>query len=262
MIDNAVLQCEQLSIEARGAYAYCFSLPEDWEFSIFRVAKSFKCGVEKATRIINELIEFGLLEKEVWHTEKGYKKVSYVLYDMGTRNENANKENPYKENPYKENHNNNKIINNTKKESHKESILQTPYNPPKENTLDLKAIKEGFERVRELYKTIKPAKSDLIFQRAEQEFFKIVRSGEIDCEGIIKAMEQQVEVWRLKLKDNAENIQFIPRLENWLERKTYLEDFDTHLLAIKQKSATLQRGSQDWGSKDTPNGKLSDLLGL
>ena len=126
----------------------------------------------------------------------------------------------------------------------------TPVRETPSDSLDLKAIRESFERVRELYKQVKPSKSDLIFQRAEQEFFRVIRSGEIDCGGIITAMENQVSLWKLKISEDSKAIQFIPRLENWLEKKCFLEDFESLLTPYKQKEATMQRGVSTWGSND------------
>lgn len=255
IIDNAVLQCNELSIEARGAYAYCFSLPDDWEFSIFRVAKSFNCGVDKATRIINELIEFGLLEKEIYHNEKGHKKVSYILYDMGTRIEKTNKENPYKENPYKENPDNNKIIIDTNNENHKELNLNTPSLFP-QSEIQVEAKEES---------PLKSKKRKIEYA-AEFESFYSAYPRQINkavafttWNRVIKT--QSVEVLIAKAKEYAEYCvanqtleTYIAHPSTWLNRNYFENDYKSMMpQGYKQRQAVMQRGLSDWGSNDDDN---------
>lgn len=263
--DNRVAQCGELDLNAKGLYFYIASLPDDWDFSIERIARANNTTEGKVKSAIEQLERVGLLQRTYELNANGKRGVraDYEIFDFDTRLENSSTKISTPKNSRIEKLGAYINNNNTKKESHKESILQTPYNPPKpqsKKTIDLKAIKESFERVRELYKTIKSAKSDLYFQLAEQEFFKIVKSGEIDCGGIIRAMEQQVELWSFLLKNGKTTLQYIPRLERWLSEKSYFQDFDTLLEPYKEAQAKLSRGSQDWGSKNTPNGKLSDLL--
>ena len=100
-ITNDILRNSDLTIEARGAYAYCLSLPSDWEFSIFRMATDWKCSHPRVTRILNELSDYGLIERKYFKDEKGYKRQNIVIYDMQTKNpsvKNLNKENLNKEN--------------------------------------------------------------------------------------------------------------------------------------------------------------------
>lgn len=105
--DNRIMQCNDLSIEARGVYFYMASLPDDWEFSEERLAKDCKCGVDKIKRILKELFSIGLLKREFYNNDKGYRKAHYTIFDFE-----AMKENPTLENPPKENPMNNKELNN------------------------------------------------------------------------------------------------------------------------------------------------------
>lgn len=120
----------------------------------------------------------------------------------------------------------------------------------KNQSFDSKAVRESFEKVRDLYKQIKPAKNDLIFQNAEMEFFRVMRSNEIGCSDMIKAMEQQVELWTHKIKEDPNNLKYIPRLESWLEKKSYFDDFEILLAPYKQRDAYMQRGLPNWGDND------------
>lgn len=206
---------------------------------------------QKIKKHLDILASFGLIALEKDSSNNIYFKLlpkHRILFEK-SYNPRENFTHPLVENylPPRENftHNNNK-----ESISKNNNNFESPYNPPKENTLDLKAIKESFEKVREMYKQVKPSKSDLMFQRAEQEFFRIVRSGEVDCETIVTSMKMQSSLWALKIKEDSKAIQYIPRLENWLERKCYLENFEELLKPYNQKTATMQRGNQDWGSNE------------
>lgn len=117
-------------------------------------------------------------------------------------------------------------------------------------TNSLEVIRESFRKTKELYKQVKPSMSDLLFQKAEQEFFRIVREGVCSAPFIAESMEKQVKLWSYKLKEDSNAIKYIPRLENWLSKKTFFEDFDTLLKPYEQKNAIKQRGTIDYGSND------------
>lgn len=251
--DNRVAQCEELDLNAKGLYLYIASLPNDWEFSIERIARANNTTEGKVKRAIEQLEKVGLLKRHYELNVNGKRGVSadYEVFDFDTRIENSTLEISTPKNSRVE-----KLgvyINNkdTKKESHKEIILQTPYNPPKKNqSFDSKAVRESFEKVRDLYKQVKPAKNDLIFQNAEMEFFRVMRSNEISCSDMINAMEQQVELWTHKIKEDPNNLKYIPRLESWLEKKSYFDDFEILLAPYKQRDAYMQRGLPNWGDND------------
>lgn len=139
--DNRITQYEGLSFDARGVYFYMASLPDDWEFSIERIAKNGGIGYDKAKRIIDELLNIGLLKRVIYNNEKGHRKAHYDIFDFDTII-NPYKENPRKENTFKENPCINKEINNNSfdKELLNKEIKETkedfsnekspPYIPP------------------------------------------------------------------------------------------------------------------------------------
>lgn len=135
--DNRIMQCKDLSIEARGVYFYMASLPDDWEFSEERLAKDCKCGVDKMKRILKELFSIGLLSRDFYNNEKGHRKAHYDIFDFEAMKENPTLENPPKEKPMinKEINNNsfdkellNKEIKETKEDFSSEK--SPPYIPP------------------------------------------------------------------------------------------------------------------------------------
>lgn len=63
-IKNEVANDTRLSFKARGIFLYIFSKPDDWEFSVDRIAgKSDKDGFKAVNEGVKELEEFGYLER-------------------------------------------------------------------------------------------------------------------------------------------------------------------------------------------------------
>lgn len=62
-IANAVLNDKQLSIAAKGVYAYLFSKPDGWEFASARIAEDHKDGKRAILAALRELEELGYLQR-------------------------------------------------------------------------------------------------------------------------------------------------------------------------------------------------------
>lgn len=126
IIDNRIAQCKNLSFEARGLYFYMQSLPDDWEFSEWRLAQNAGIGLDKTKRILKELFELGLLTREFTHNERGSRKSIYTLFDFETMatNDNPTSFNPTSENQMKDNPMNNKEIYITKKDTKEKKIFK------------------------------------------------------------------------------------------------------------------------------------------
>lgn len=60
-VANGVLNDPELSLEAKGLYAYLYSKPEGWQFSSLRMHKESKNGRDSIRKTLNELIEKGYL---------------------------------------------------------------------------------------------------------------------------------------------------------------------------------------------------------
>ena len=135
--DNRIIQNDNLTISAKGLYFYMLSLPNDWDFSEERLARKCKCGVTKIKTCLKELFEIGLLKREFYNNDKGYRKANYIILDFDTMMENTTLENLTLENLT-----NNKEINNNSfdKELLNKEIKETkdvfsnektpPYIPP------------------------------------------------------------------------------------------------------------------------------------
>lgn len=119
VLDNAIMQDSSLSLEARGLYAYMVSLPNDWQFSFDRLANANNVGLRVIRRVIAELENAKLLQRDFRATNKG-KIVVYMLFDSITKGDCAIKQNATLQNATLQNETIYKEINNTKKESNKE----------------------------------------------------------------------------------------------------------------------------------------------
>ncbi|HFJ2313245.1 TPA: helix-turn-helix domain-containing protein [Campylobacter coli] len=138
--DNNILQDCSLSLEARGLYCFMASLPDDWDFSYERLAKANNCGYDRIKRIMDELMESGLIAREFYNNEKGNRKSNYFIYDYSSipSNENPLVENPTKENPSKE-----KVGDNIKKENIQSNKIKKEKNIKKEKKSSKEILRDG-----------------------------------------------------------------------------------------------------------------------
>lgn len=71
-IPNETLQDEMLSYEATGLLSMMLSLPDDWEIHKSWLQKQkIKCGRDKLTNMMNELIGAGYVVRQVKQKEDG-----------------------------------------------------------------------------------------------------------------------------------------------------------------------------------------------
>ena len=72
VIANAALQDSRLSYEATGLLAMMLSLPDDWEIhKTWLQNQKVKCGRDKLTNMMKELVEAGYVRKVVKQDESG-----------------------------------------------------------------------------------------------------------------------------------------------------------------------------------------------
>ena len=63
MVANEILSRADLSLKAKGLYAYLFSKPDGWDFAAERIAQECKEGKDVVFRILKELERGELLER-------------------------------------------------------------------------------------------------------------------------------------------------------------------------------------------------------
>lgn len=108
---NSLLNNEEISLKAKGLYAFIQSKPDDWDFSALKISSQCKEGLDAIRLAIIELEKFGYLVRQKNHNEKGFWEIDYILYETPI------KEEPTLENPTKDNTQNNSKKDLSKKES-------------------------------------------------------------------------------------------------------------------------------------------------
>ena len=120
VMNNTCLQDPNMSMKAKGLYAYLMSLPEDWVLHQTELKRHFKDGRDSIRTAINELIENGYVTKVDTRNELGQiVDCTYTVYEeprASSDSPNTEKpitENPISANPSIQSTNINKVLNNT-----------------------------------------------------------------------------------------------------------------------------------------------------
>jgi len=101
-IDNTILQSKTLSFKAKGLFAYMWSLPNDWDYSINGLYSCSKDGRDSIRSAINELETAGYLVRKKIRTGNGkFQSNEYTLIDIP--NASSSQQSPLTENPLTEN---------------------------------------------------------------------------------------------------------------------------------------------------------------
>lgn len=138
MVPNSLLNDNQISLKAKGLFAFMQSKPEGWNFSVKMISKQTKDGIDSVSEGLKELENIGFLERKKVQTGKGF-STSYYLYfesilntDSNNEKSNLGKSNIGKSNLVKSSNNSNKEES-KKEESKKEVIAETAFNFFKNN---------------------------------------------------------------------------------------------------------------------------------
>ena len=81
-IRNDVLRDERLSYRARGVLVSILSRPDNWRISRDRLAREGKEGRDAVNTALNELTEFGYIERQKTQREDGTFSTELVVYDQ------------------------------------------------------------------------------------------------------------------------------------------------------------------------------------
>lgn len=157
VMNNTCLQDPNMSMKAKGLYAYLMSLPEDWVLHQTELKRHFKDGRDSIRTAINELIQNGYVTKVDTRNELGQIiDCTYTVYEEPHTTEEkplAEKpitENPTSVNPSIQSTNNNKVLSNTNIYStedvkeEKPKRKSTPFTSSYEQILNV-CIKNGFK---------------------------------------------------------------------------------------------------------------------
>lgn len=153
VMNNTCLQDPNMSMKAKGLYAYLMSLPEDWVLHQTELKRHFKDGRDSIRTAVNELIENGYVTKVDTRNELGQiVDCTYTVYEeprKSTENPATEKpitENPTSVNPSIQSTNINKVLNNTNIYTAEEKPKRTrkPFTTTYEQVLNV-CIKNGFK---------------------------------------------------------------------------------------------------------------------
>lgn len=101
---NELVNSKEISLKAKGLFAYIQSKPDGWDFSAERIAQQLKEGLPAIMSTLKELEQFGYLKRERYMAENGHRLVQYVLFDEPTfdipSKENLHRGFPSEENAY------------------------------------------------------------------------------------------------------------------------------------------------------------------
>lgn len=79
MVSNHVLKNNNLSLKAKGLYAYMWSLPDGWDYSVAGLTKVLKEGKSAINEAIKELEHEGYLVRTILRKGGKFSDMDYVL---------------------------------------------------------------------------------------------------------------------------------------------------------------------------------------
>jgi hypothetical protein len=113
-----MLNNEKLSMKAKGIYTFIQSKPDDWNFSVERIASQCKDGIDSIRGGVQELENAGYLQRIKFKNDKGFWDIEYILhiapYWLNPMLENPTSENPTTDNPTSDNPQTNSKLDNSK----------------------------------------------------------------------------------------------------------------------------------------------------
>ncbi len=80
-VPNELLNNPDISFKAKGLYAYLNSKPDNWDFSVERIAAQVKEGIDSVRAGIQELEKTNYLKRIKYQNEKGFWEIDYMLFE-------------------------------------------------------------------------------------------------------------------------------------------------------------------------------------
>nr|WP_314462735.1 helix-turn-helix domain-containing protein [uncultured Clostridium sp.] len=127
IISNSVLKNKNLSLKAKGLYAYMWSLPDDWDYSVAGLTTLLKEGKDAINEALKELEREGYLVRTILREGGKFKDMDYILHEFPQFppfTENPHTEKPLTGNPQQLN------TNKTKKDNNQKNLPTVEGEPP------------------------------------------------------------------------------------------------------------------------------------
>lgn len=153
-IPNELLNNEEVSLKAKGLYAFIQSKPEDWDFSVLKIASQLKEGREAVIGALQELETARFLHRQKYKNELGQWDCDYTLYCE-----------PYENLPLQQTHYSKSVNGEAVNISKKEEV--------KKNSNNTLSIKGNFEKI-ESFKSLPT------WEMKREVMFKSLTDSEID----------------------------------------------------------------------------------
>jgi hypothetical protein len=177
---NELLNNANISLKAKGLFAYIESKPDDWEFSVESLKHQLKESTGAITAGLHELEDSGFLKRDKHHGKDGKWEIDYILYDRPNDVDEPYMENPYMDEQYMENIPNNIQRKNTKKEYKESKDIYTEE--------DLKLAKELQDRILDRFPNNRIGKDSNWIKRTATEINRMVRIDGRNYTQIIRAI--------------------------------------------------------------------------
>lgn len=163
-IPNDILNSNDISFRAKGIWAYIYSKPDGWDFSIKNIASQSKEGIEAVRNAIKELENTNLLKRTKFQNELGHWDIEYLLLEVKDGKPYIGK--PYIGKPYNGKSTNNSNTEISKKElSNKELYIKKTSkkpNKPEHSINYIEQLTEG-ENTKHLEDKFLISKKDVMY---------------------------------------------------------------------------------------------------
>jgi hypothetical protein len=227
MTPNNLLNNKEISLKAKGLFAFMQSKPEDWKFSGKLIATQCKESLDSILSGLKELEDFGYLQREKKITPKGF-ITTYYLHEYVDNHNLTDLKNPRVENP---------VLEFPRREN---PTLENPTleNPTLENPV---SISNKEERKKELInKEIERGKKENFFPPSLNEVIEFFKKGNIKASpenffnhwesvGWKKSRGQQIYKWQNLVPKWVEN-EISKAPENQTQYKTTSGNFSAKKL--------------------------------
>ena len=179
-IPNDILNSKDISFRAKGIWAYIYSKPDGWDFSIKNIANQSKEGIEAIRNAIKELENHHLLKRTKFQNELGHWDIEYTLLE-------GEDGKPYVGKPYNGKTYEGKSTNNSKKElSKKEVVIKKENNSENKFSQEIVDVIELFSKINPSIKygnkTQRKACEDMIRKFGYENTIRMVKQV-IDVQG-------------------------------------------------------------------------------
>lgn len=177
MVSNHVLKNPNLSLKAKGLYAYMWSLPEDWDYSVAGLVACLKEGKSAINEALKELEHEGYLVRTILRKGGKFSDMDYILNEYPS---------PFTDFPSAE-------------------------KPSAENQQQYNTIKTNKEKKKDPLPTVKggalknSSSYDTVFNAPENKFIKEALVKWVKtCKGRgVGFQYKTLERWAIILRDNA-----------------------------------------------------------